>query len=146
VCMIHNETSTGVLNPLRELVDTVRQNSDALTIVDTVTSLGATEFRFDDWDIDIAVSGSQKGFMLPPGPAFLAASERAMAADHACKRRGCYFNFSESEKSQAALQTPWAPAGTLIRGLNKALDLMMEDGLDTIWKRHELNKQMILAG
>lgn len=143
VCMIHNETSTGVINPVETLAQVVRANSDALVIVDTVTSLGATEFLFDEWDIDIAVSGSQKGFMLPPGLAFLAASERAMVAHRQVTAPGFYFNFSKYESGVAQDQTPYTPAVTLICGLEKALEMMQADGLETIFNRHRLNRQMV---
>ena len=142
VCLIHSETSTGVMNPIQELTRVVREHSEALVIVDTVTSLGATEFKFDDWGVDIAVSGSQKGFMLPPGLAFLAVSERAMAAHKQCATPGYYFNFSKYEKSQSTLQTPYTPAITLTCGLQKALSLLQEEGLEGVFARHALNRKM----
>lgn len=143
VCMIHNETSTGVLNPIEEFARIIRQHSDALIIVDTITGLGAAPFKFDDWGIDIAVSGSQKGFMLPPGLAVIAVSERALSAHQKTQNPGYYFNFSAYEKQIVNGQTPWTPAVTLIRGLEKALELMESEGLDGLHKRHRENRRMV---
>jgi aspartate aminotransferase-like enzyme len=143
VYMIHSETSTGVLNPVKALTQIIRTHSDALVIVDTVTSLGAAPFHFDDWDIDIAVSGSQKGFMIQAGLAFLAVSERAMKAHQQVKAPGYYFNFSKYEKNIEPGQTPYTPAISLIRGLQKALELMQAEGLENITRRHFRNQMMV---
>lgn len=143
VCLIHNETSTAVLNPLEALVQAIRAHSDALIIVDAVTSLGATPFRFDDWGIDIAISGSQKGFMIPPGLSFLAASGRAMEAHRQCRAPGYYFNFSKAEKNVEPGQTPYTPAVNLVVALHKALELMQQEGLEAIFERHALNRRMV---
>ena len=143
VCLIHNETSTGVQNPLKELAKIIRDvKPDALIIVDTVTSLGAVPFEMDNWDIDVAVSGSQKGLMLPPGLAFIAISERALSRHKDCQNPGYYFNFSKYEKGVFDNQTPYTPAITLYQGLNVAMDLMQAEGLGSIYRRHEINTQM----
>lgn len=142
VCMIHSETSTGVLNPVEVLARIVREHSDALVVVDTVTSLGAAPFYFDDWNVDIAVSGSQKGFMLPPGLSFLAASEKALKIHQQNPAPGYYFNFSAYEKKVSDGQTPYTPAVTLIRGLQKALELLREEGLQNVYARHRQNQAM----
>lgn len=147
VLLTHSETSTGALNPVRELAATVRRSHpDALVIADVVTSLGAAEFALDDWDIDIAVSGSQKGFMLPPGLAFLALSNRAWEVHRQCKNPGYYFNFSRYKKSQSEFTTPYTPATHLILGLDVALSLMMEEGLSGLVARHGRNQAMTRAG
>lgn len=147
ILLTHSETSTGVLNPIRELTTVIRQSHpDALVIADTITSLGAAEFALDDWDIDIAVSGSQKGFMLPPGLSFLAWSDRAWKAHQDCKHPGYYFNFTRYQKSQLENTTPYTPATHLILGLDVALSLMMEEGLDNIVARHARNQAMTRAG
>lgn len=146
VCLIHNETSTGVINPLETMAKDIRRLApNALIIVDTVTGLGAAPFQMDDWDLDIAVSGSQKGFMLPPGLAFITISERAMAMHQQCQRPGFYFNFTDAEKNTPQGQTPWTSATTLIRGLLKALELMEEEGLPGMHQRHQLNQRMTQA-
>lgn len=147
ILLTHSETSTGVLNPIRELTAVIRQtHPEALVIADTITSLGAAEFALDDWDIDIAVSGSQKGFMLPPGLSFLALSDRAWKAHQNCKNPGYYFNFTRYQKAQLENTTPYTPATHLILGLDVALSLMMDEGLENIVSRHARNQAMTRAG
>lgn len=147
ILLTHSETSTGVLNPIQELTAVIRQSHpDALVIADTITSLGAAEFALDDWDIDIAVSGSQKGFMLPPGLSFLGLSDRAWKAHQTCKNPGYYFNFTRYQKAQLENTTPYTPATHLILGLDIALTLMMEEGLENIVARHAQNQAMTRAG
>jgi aspartate aminotransferase-like enzyme len=147
IMLTHSETSTGVLNPVRELTAIARESHpDALVIADTITSLGAAEFDLDGWDIDIAVSGSQKGFMLPPGLSFLALSDRAWKAHQNCKNPGYYFNFTRYQKSQLENTTPYTPATHLIMGLDIALQLMMDEGLENLVKRHSHNQAMTRAG
>lgn len=147
VFLNHSETSTGVLSPVRELTAVIRQVSpDSLVVVDAITSLGATEFDFDGWDLDIAVSGSQKGFMLPPGLSFLACSERAMQAHQQCQNPGYYFNFTRYLKSQREDTTPYTPGTHLILGLDVALALMKEEGLPEIANRHRCLQRMTRAG
>lgn len=147
ILLNHSETSTGVLSPIRELVQVIRQtHSTALTIVDTITSLGATEFALDDWDVDIAVSGSQKGFMLPPGLSFLGLSDRAWQAHQQCQHPGYYFNFTRYQKAQLENTTPYTPATHQILGLDVALQLMQEEGLDNQILRHKTLSRMTRAG
>lgn len=147
ILLTHSETSTGVLNPIKELTAVIRQSHpDALVIADTITSLGAAEFALDNWDIDIAVSGSQKGFMLPPGLSFLGLSDRAWKAHQTCKNPGYYFNFTRYQKAQLENTTPYTPATHLILGLDIALTLMMEEGLENIVARHAQNQAMTRAG
>lgn len=147
ILLNHSETSTGVLSPIRDLVAVSRKtHPEALTIVDTITSLGATHFSLDDWDVDIAVSGSQKGFMLPPGLSFLALSDRAWKAHQQCHQPGYYFNFTRYQKAQLENTTPYTPATPQILGLDVALILMQEEGLENIIQRHARLKRMTRAG
>lgn len=147
ILLNHSETSTGVLSPIRELTQVIRQtHPQALSIVDTITSLGATEFSLDEWDIDIAVSGSQKGFMLPPGLSFLALSDRAWQAHQQCQHPGYYFNFTRYQKSQLENTTPYTPATPQILGLDVALNLMQEEGLENMIRRHKTLSRMTRAG
>ncbi|WP_303672643.1 pyridoxal-phosphate-dependent aminotransferase family protein [Vampirovibrio chlorellavorus] len=147
ILLNHSETSTGVLSPIRELVAISRQtHPEALTIVDTITSLGATHFSLDDWDVDIAVSGSQKGFMLPPGLSFLGLSDRAWKAHQQCHQPGYYFNFTRYQKAQLESTTPYTPATPQILGLDVALTLMQEEGLANIIQRHARLSRMTRAG
>jgi aspartate aminotransferase-like enzyme len=147
IMLTHSETSTGVLNPVRELTQICRESHpEALVIADTITSLGAADFSLDDWDIDIAVSGSQKGFMLPPGLSFLALSDRAWQAHQQCKAPGYYFNFTRYQKAQLENTTPYTPATPQITGLDVALQLMMDEGLENIVRRHTQLRDMTRAG
>jgi aspartate aminotransferase-like enzyme len=145
ITMIHSETSTGVLNPIEPIAQMVREYG-ALVIVDTVTGAVASPFHFDEWGIDVAVTGSQKGFMIPPGLAFLALSERALAAHEACQAPGFYFNFKKTLKAQAEFTTVWTPATNLIEALDVALEMIEAEGWQEVHTRHELLTQMTRAG
>jgi aspartate aminotransferase-like enzyme len=144
VMLIHSETSTGVLNPVQDLVKVIRDYG-ALSIVDTVTSLCSMPCPVDEWGIDIAVSGSQKGFMVPPGLAFLSVSPAALAAHKQVKNPGYYFNFSKYLKAQTDLTTPYTPATHLIAALDEALLMMQEEGLPAIHARHVQNRNAVRA-
>lgn len=135
VTMTQNETSTGVTNDVKTIVSYIKEHG-ALSVVDGVTSLGAIECKMDEWGIDVLVSGSQKGFMIPPGLAFLAASERAWAVQKDCKRPDFYFNWETNRKSVIANSTAFTPAVSLIAGLKVALEMMKEEGLENIIARH----------
>lgn len=136
VCITHNETSTGVTNPMKEIAQIVNKHG-ALLIVDTVTSLGAIDVQFDNWGIDIAVSGSQKGFMLPPGLGFIALSEKAWKAVDNCKFPSYYFNLKSAKKNLAKDTTPYTPGINMVVALRESLKMMQEEGLENIFKRHE---------
>ena len=136
VTLTHNETATGVTNKLKELVSIIKEHG-AVSVVDGVTSIGALECKMDEWGIDVLVSGSQKGFMIPPGLAFLAASEKAFKMHEQCKRPSFYFDWSAYRKSVRANSTPYTPAVNLIVALNESLKMMKKEGLENIIKRHE---------
>lgn len=136
VTLTHNETATGVTNKLKELVSIIKEHG-AVSVVDGVTSVGALECKMDEWGIDVLVSGSQKGFMIPPGLAFLAASEKAFKMHEQCKRPSFYFDWSAYRKSVRANSTPYTPAVNLIVALNESLKMMKKEGLENIIKRHE---------
>lgn len=135
VTLTQNETSTGVTNDVKKLVGYIKEHG-ALSVVDGVTSLGAMECKMDDWGIDVLISGSQKGFMIPPGLSFLAASEKAWAVHEKCERPDFYFNWSTNRKSVLENSTAFTPAVNLISGLKVALEMMKEEGLDNIIARH----------
>ncbi len=135
VTLTQNETSTGVTNDVKTLVSYIKEHG-ALSVVDGVTSLGAMECKMDEWGIDVLISGSQKGFMIPPGLSFLAASEKAWAVHRECKRPDFYFNWETNRKSVIANSTAFTPAVSLISGLKVALEMMKEEGLDNIINRH----------
>ena len=135
VTLTHNETSTGVTNPLKELNDIIQEHG-AISIVDGVTSLGALPVKMDEWKIDVLVSGSQKGFMIPPGLAFIACSEKAWKAHENCQNPSFYFNLKAYKKSAAENTTPYTPNVSLIMALRETLRMMKEEGLENIYERH----------
>ncbi len=145
VVITHSETSTGVLNPLQATAKVVRAH-DALCIVDAVTSLLATPLYTDAWDLDLVVSGSQKGFMIPPGLAFLSVGPRAWQAFERCEHPGYYFNFERNKKAQLDHTTAYTPATPQCLALDVALTLMQSEGLEAIWARHHQLQTQIREG
>ncbi|WP_348029385.1 pyridoxal-phosphate-dependent aminotransferase family protein [Aciduricibacillus chroicocephali] len=142
VFMTYCETSTSVLNPIKELTDTVRSESDALVAVDGVSCIAGVEANMDDWGVDIYVTGSQKAFMLPPGLAFVAASERAREAFKKNDHSRFYFDLNKYAEKIENNSTPFTPPVSLLFGLDEALNMMMEEGLENVFKRHRLMSNM----
>lgn len=136
VLVTHNETSTGVTNPLEQIAAEVRSR-DRLTIVDAVSSLSSIPCPVGRWGLDVVVSGSQKGWMVPPGLAFVYLSERAWAAHESATAPRFFFDATRAKQSLANGQTPWTPAISLFYGMDRAFDLMREEGLEAIYGRHE---------
>jgi len=136
VMVTHNETSTGTTNPLQEIAKAVKE-SDKLLLVDAVSSLSSINVETDAWDLDVVVTGSQKGWMVPPGLAFVSISERAWKAHAEAKMPRYYFDFSKAKKFLADGQTPWTPTVSVFFGLDVALDMMLKEGLPNIFARHE---------
>ena len=137
VMVVHNETSTGVTSriPLiRQAIDKARH--PALLMVDTISSLGSVEYRHDDWGVDVTVSCSQKGLMLPPGLGFNAVSEKALAASKEGGMRRSYWDWDEMLKSNGTGYFPYSPATNMLFGLKEAIAMMNEEGLDNIFARH----------
>ncbi|MCG7344586.1 alanine--glyoxylate aminotransferase family protein [Sporosarcina sp. ACRSL] len=139
------ETSTGVINPIHELAAAVHEVSDALIIVDGVSCVGGVETKMDDWGIDIMVSGSQKAFMLPAGLMFVAVSERAWDVIDANPNRGFYLNLSKYRDNLEKDTTPFTPALSLLFGLDQVLTMMEKEGLENVYHRHTLMKEMTRA-
>lgn len=137
------ETSTGVMNPIHKLAAAVKEVSDALIIIDGVSCVGGVETRMDEWGIDILVTGSQKAFMLPAGLMFIAASERAWNVIHSNPNRGFYLDLSKYKDDLAKDTTPFTPALSILFGLDQALDIMEEEGLENVYGRHNLMKEMM---
>ena len=137
VLATQNETATGVHSDIGALrVAMNRAGHPALLYVDGVSSIGSVDFRMDDWSVDLAVSGSQKGFMLPAGLAIMAASQKAIEVSKTATLHRCYFDFKDMIASNATGYFPYTPPMTLLRGLRVALVLMLEEGLDNIFARH----------
>ena len=137
VCVVHNETSTGVTNPLKEIGEVVKQYEDTLLLVDTVSGFLGTELRTDEWGIDVALTSSQKAFALPPGIAFASISDRVLERAKAIKHRGYYFDFLEIEKSLQKNNTPSTPPISLMYAADKQLDDILAEGLENRWARHQ---------
>jgi aspartate aminotransferase-like enzyme len=136
VLVTHNETSTGVTNPLAQIAEVVRE-FDKLILVDAVSSLGAIPVEMDAWGLDCVVTGSQKGWMVPPGLAFAALSDRGWKAYEQAKMPRFYFDLAKHRDSQAKGQTPFTPAMSIFYGLDVALERMAEEGLESIFTRHK---------
>lgn len=139
ITLVHNETSTGVISPLKEIADAIRSlpnGENILILVDSVSGLGGVELRFDDWDLDVVLTSSQKALALPPGLAFCAVSERALRRSRQVKSRGYYFDFMELEKYHLRNQTPATPAISLLFALDHQLDYILQEGLQYRFSRH----------
>ena len=136
VTLTQSETSTGAANDIKTLCSIIREHG-ALAVVDGVTSVCAMECHPDEWGIDVLVSGSQKGFMIPPGLAFLTANERAWKVYEQCKHPSFYFDWAAHRKAVQANSTPFTPAVNLFAGLDKALEMIKEEGIDNMNARHK---------
>jgi alanine-glyoxylate transaminase/serine-glyoxylate transaminase/serine-pyruvate transaminase len=133
----HNETATGVTSniaAIRAAMDAV--NHPALLFVDGVSSIGSIEFEMEDWGVDLAVAGSQKGFMLPAGLGLLGVSDKALAAHERAKMPRCYFSFADMIKLNDTGYFPYTPATQLLRGLRCSLDMLLTAGMESVWERH----------
>jgi alanine-glyoxylate transaminase/serine-glyoxylate transaminase/serine-pyruvate transaminase len=138
VCIVHNETSTGArtwIDEIRRAMDSARH--PALLMVDTVSSLAAMDYRHDEWGVDVAVSGSQKGLMLPPGLSFTAVSDKALAASKTARLPRSYWSWDEMLAMNANGVFPYTPATGHLYGLAEAIDMLLEEGLDNVFARHE---------
>jgi predicted phosphoserine aminotransferase len=136
VCAVHNETSTGVTNPIKAIGEVVRQYEDTLFLVDTVSGFLGAELHVDDWGIDFALTSSQKAFALPPGLAFAAVSERVLQRAAQIPYRGYYFDLIEIAKSGDKNNTPSTPPVSLMFAADKQLDDIMAEGVENRWARH----------
>lgn len=137
VCVVHNETSTGAtsnIKAVREAID--RTGHPALLMVDTISSLASIDYRHDEWGVDVTVAGSQKGLMLPPGLSFNAISQKALvAAEHATLPKA-YWGWQEILNANATGHFPYTPSTNLLYGLKTAVDMLLEEGLDSVFQRH----------
>jgi len=138
VCIVHNETSTGAMSDVfkvRKCMDDV--GHDALLMVDTISSLASSEFCHDDWGVDVTVSGSQKGLMLPPGLSFNAISKKALAAYKRATLPRSYWDWGEHIEANSTGAFPYTPATNLLFGLNEAILILKEEGLENVFARHK---------
>jgi aspartate aminotransferase-like enzyme len=145
VLVTHNETSTGVTNPLKALAAVVREH-ERLLLVDAVSSLGAIPLETDAWGLDVVVTGSQKGWMVPPGLAFVSVSQRAWEAYREAKMPRFYLDLGRHKEALERGQTPWTPALSVLFGLDVALEMMEAEGLENIFARHARIGEMTRQG
>ncbi len=147
VLVTHNETSTGVSNPMRELAEVVRSApGDPLLLVDGISGLGAMPFEMDAWGVDLVVSASQKAWMASPGIAIAALGERAVGAGATARIPRFYWDFAEAREWAAKGQTPWTPAFTVLYGLRVGVARLREEGRERTWARHAAIAAGVAAG
>lgn len=147
VILVHSETSTGTTCDLAGIGKVVRATGDTLLIVDGITSIGALPFKMDEWGVDVAITGSQKALMLPPGLGFVALSDRAWAAVDANKaRKNFYLDLAKYRKSIESDDTPFTPANTLIDALRVSLKMVRDETIEGVWKRTATTAEAFRAG
>ncbi len=138
VCVVHNETSTGAtsrIDEVRKAIDAA--GHPALLMVDTISGLGSADYRHDEWGVDVTVSGSQKGLMLPPGISFNAISDKALAASKTSTTPKLFWSWEEMLPHNKNGYFPYTPATNLLYGLAEAIDMLNEEGLDNVFARHK---------
>jgi len=137
ITLVFNETSTGVMNPVREISQLVRKKyPDVWLLVDAVSCMAGTKIEFDAWELDVCLAGTQKCFALPPGLTVCAVSTRTLEKAETVLNRGTYFDFVDMYKFYQKSQTPATPAVSLIQALNKQMDDILAEGLENRWQRH----------
>jgi alanine-glyoxylate transaminase/serine-glyoxylate transaminase/serine-pyruvate transaminase len=138
VCVLHNETATGCLSPIDEIRKAIdRAGHPALLMVDTISSLASTDYRHDEWGVDVTVGGAQKGLMLPPGMSFNAVSNKALAASKNAKLPKSFFSWEDMINANKMNYFPYTPATNMLHGLVTAIDMLHEEGLDNVFARHD---------
>jgi len=140
-----SETSTTAYHPVEEIAKIISKKDDTLFIVDGITSIGVHETKFDEWGIDIAVTGSQKAFMLPPGLSLICLSEKAWGFVEKSTIPRYYLDLRKERKAQGKNTTAYTPTLTLINGLAVVLDMFFEEGLENVYKRHAINAEATRA-
>jgi alanine-glyoxylate transaminase/serine-glyoxylate transaminase/serine-pyruvate transaminase len=147
VLLVHNETSTGVRSDVRAVREAIEAHrSEALLVVDTVSSLASMDFRFDEWGVDVALTGSQKGLMLPPGLGIVCASPRAIEVASRGGSPRNFFDWRPIIEDNAAGFFPYTPATLVLFGLREALDMLLAEGLDNVFARHHRLAGGVRAG
>ncbi len=146
VLVTHNETSTGVTNDLASIAQIVKGEFNKLLLVDAISSIGSIPCPVDGWDLDVVTSGSQKGWMTPPGLAFVTVSTRAWEAHAQATTPRFYFDFAAAQRYLERGQTPWTPAVSVFYSLDRALEMLVEEGLENVFERHARVAQMCRDG
>lgn len=139
------ETSTATLLPIKEIGEVVSK-TDACLVVDAVSGMGVEEFKTDEWHVDVVAVGSQKGMMIPPGLGFITMSEKAWGLAAKSTLPKFYFSLAAAKKNLVNRQTPYTPAVSLIYALQQALKMMKQEGIENIWKRHQMLAEACQAG
>ncbi len=142
VCVVHNETSTGCTSPIakiRAVMDDI--NHPALLMVDTISSLASIDYRHDEWGVDVTVAGSQKGLLLPPGLSFNAVSQKALEVARSGGMPRSYWDWDEQIQANKNGAFPYTPATNLLYGLEVAVEMLHEEGLDAVFARHDRHAQ-----
>ena len=138
VCVVHNETSTGSTSRIKEVRNVMNlANHEALLMVDTISGLASMDYKHDDWGVDVTISGSQKGLMLPPGLSFNAISEKAIFISKKYGMQRSYWDWQEQIEANKSGSFPYTPATNLLYGLKEAINMLHEEGLDNVFKRHD---------
>jgi len=138
VCVLHNETSTGALSPIAEIRKAIdAAGHPALLMVDTISSLASTDYRHDEWGVDVSVGGAQKGLMMPPGMSFNAISDKALAANKTATLPKSFFAWDDMMNMNKQGFFPYTPATLMIHGLVTGIDMLHEEGLDNVFARHD---------
>ena len=145
VLLTHNETSTGLTNPLRELAQTAR-SAERVVVVDGVSSISSIDIETDSWGVDVAVSGSQKGWMAPPGIALVSVTERAWAQQAKARSPRFYFDWKEAKNWAEKGMTPFTPAVSVVFALQEGLRMLQEEGLNKVYERHQRLARATQAG
>jgi alanine-glyoxylate transaminase/serine-glyoxylate transaminase/serine-pyruvate transaminase len=146
VCVVHNETSTGVTSPVADIRAALdKAGHPALLFVDTISSLGSIDYRHDEWGVDVTIAGSQKGLMLPPGLGFNAISDKALEASRTARQRCAYFAWEPILAANATGFYPYTPATNLLYGLEESLRMLAEEGLPAVFARHERHAEATRA-
>jgi alanine-glyoxylate transaminase/serine-glyoxylate transaminase/serine-pyruvate transaminase len=138
VCILHNETSTGCLSPIAEIRKAIdAAGHPALLMVDTISSLASTDYRHDEWGVDVTVGGAQKGLMLPPGMSFNAVSDKALAASKSSALPKSFWSWDDMLNMNKIGFFPYTPATQMLHGLAASIDMLHEEGLDNVFARHD---------
>ena len=150
VCVLHNETSTGCLSPIDEIRKAIdAAGHPALLLVDTISSLASTDYRHDEWGVDVSIGGAQKGLMLPPGMSFNAVSEKALRASKTAKLPRSFFAWDDMLTMYKQGFFPYTPATQMLYGLDTSIEMLHEEGLDNVFARHhrlaEATRQAVRA-
>ncbi len=142
VCLPQNETTSGISNDIESIGKIMKESGHpALLIVDVVSSLACLPFETDTWGVDVAITASQKGFMLPPGLSMISISERAWKLTEESKLPKWYWDYKAVRKKMEEQQLPYTPPTTLLFGLKESLDILEEEGIENVWNRHALMAQ-----